>query len=388
MTIDECQFVEQAVMQGWGKKLVEDVLKLCDGFNNFIKIADDVDLEVFINSLAGRPNLEEDEPDCNSSHSILAHSKFTDDITVDRTVVFYENHYKDIAKGLFDNAKINNYDHVQEAQHLAHYLPDEFLFRLWDGYGHELLDNNFDSELSSQDLCHHIVLYVIYKLIYELSRQRERLGAERLLELDISEVTSVNCHNAQVHVVNNHKEKGVGFFSEEEELEKICQSYDIRMAIEDSDAERRIYAIQLKKKSDSDFYPVKISGKRIAGLYARGCSFLEAEISAEPKGSKEVFIDLMDDTIAEVIVNADELQLHMSERSKASIRGVVETAEVIMDDKSLLMATGLKVNVSFLVDGLENSTVFANSDKLFSVRHTMHSDYSEINNTIIDFENF
>lgn len=85
-----------------------------------------------------------------------------------------------MAKSLCLHSSIAGYDPHHLISHLAPSIPSGCLLVFWRGFGGDLLQETCSGGQTKEQLCHRLVLYTVYMLMYELASYLQQLVRRQL----------------------------------------------------------------------------------------------------------------------------------------------------------------------------------------------------------------
>ena len=174
-TESESGFISSAEKAGWIAPLAPEIIKLCGGFDSFLKINHDTGRDVFITVATSILGIAPEGQLPTEPLMVFLKHECVGEISVDRALSFYREHYDNIARSLWISSIEKDYDRYLTILNIVPSLPADFLPVFWRGFGNELLSDNFDSDLSSKSLCRYVVIYTVYMLVYEFQTYIESL---------------------------------------------------------------------------------------------------------------------------------------------------------------------------------------------------------------------
>lgn len=172
-THNETTFIEHAHHYGWSESLLTSLIELLDGYDHLLSGTRKIDDWIVSSVKDGSEEFKRHNPHGTNLFLMVLNIPAVQRMDTEQACEFYKAHNKQMAKSLRLSALSHNYDKDGLITYIAPGIPHEFLPVFWQGGGSELLTNNFSSEpeygkLSCELLCHYVVLYTIFMLMYEL----------------------------------------------------------------------------------------------------------------------------------------------------------------------------------------------------------------------------
>lgn len=368
------QFVAHAINKGWDSTLIDSLIELAGGFNGLCEHTALADKLIFMNSMSGRPDLEDDEPSAICSSVVLADVPFLGESNTDLLAIFFKAHYEIIKTSLIQYAKNTNTDAMTEFMHLTQQLDGDEDAQVWG-----------DGDLSNESM-RYAVITVYYHLLTMMVELQDGFNAARLSELDLSKVNSFQCIDTQLIFECKPSVKQIGFVGDNELLQKIYDTHYIEFMFSGSGKKKHInYVIIHPKDKNIKRFPVSYACKKIGFFMVDGASFVEADIVNKTKNDIDIAVfneSMLDMTIS----TSKEIELYIAGSGIVVAAGECMSAEIEMQDNAQLLATKLKVKDRAFARCIGENTVFINSDVFHWERSKREVKNMVVNNGVVPID--
>lgn len=368
------QLIAHAISKGWDKTLVNSLIELAGGFDAVFEHTAVADELIFVNSMSGRLDLDEDEPSAICSSEVLAEVAFLNKSNADVLSKFFKAHHEAIKASLIRYGENTNTDAKIEFAHLTHRLSDEDDLEVW---GSGTLDS---------DGMRYVVITVYYQLLTLMVDLQGGFDAKRLSELDLSKVTGFQCMDSQVVFECKSSVKQVGFIDDHQSLEKIYDRFYVELSLRGKGKQRHIAHVLIRPK-DKNFkrFPIRYACKKIKSLIVGGESFVEADIVNKTKN--DIYISGFDRSMIDMVISTPKsIELDIADNTIMVAAGECDKTCITLNENAQLFSTKLKTKNRDSIRCAGDNVAFINSEAVNWEKKRHSDENTVVNNGVIPFD--
>ncbi len=362
-------YLQNTQKLGWNKELVEALIKMTGGYDDFASQALEAGELIFINSLSSRPDLIWDEPTTTTATSVLAHVAALDESNADVLADLFDTHQEAIKASLLAYLGLVKPDAIDEFIHLTHEMTDD-----------EVSDY-FKCNIISHECKRYVVATTYYCMAMILVDMAGGLNSGRLRDLDLSKVTQISCKDAKVVATSKATKKLNGFTGCDESLDTIVKQNTLDLLFNNEGSKRHISYISITgNESLFNAVPINIICGQIDYIDAKGEAFLIADIENK---KDHVTIRCDDNGVCDIHVSVKgDFDIEVSNNAQLILSGQSSSCEIKLHDNSSLLAARFE-SPNMNVTCNDDCTAIANSKNFFNNSTTNEINASVINMSVV-----
>ena len=362
-------YLEAAYALGWTEPLVLDLIERAGGFEQVICDALEMQELIFTNSLASRPDLEENEPTTIDASSILENTLYMKEMRANDLNAFMGKHKDAIKTALKTHLATISDNIINEFFHLNYNLEYEDI--------KVFLNEDRDIVIDLE----YVLAGVYYMILMIVCRVSGGMSALKLKHIDFSKVKEVECRDVNISINGNAKKGQNGIFNEDNYLQGILENNYIDIIYGSDWATNRapIAVSFTAKKHSYHATPIKLSCDTINMLTVTGDAAVTADITNK---KDEVRLFCEDHSNADIRIDAPSgFWLEVQNYARVVLSGTGNCLDMSTSDESMLFAARfVSDNIPVRCD--DKSFVMANSENFYDTANINDMDATVINTQV------